>query len=198
MIKTILLDMDGVCVDFIRPACRLHGRDPGEVMADWEAGSWDICEPLGLTPTEFWEPITMNPEFWQRLPEYSWFRNLWKLLESYCEDIVFLTSPSRCPTAHFGKAKWLQARGYCPARKAMLGSRKELLAKPGNVLVDDSDENCRKFAEAGGAAVLFPQWWNSRHGQSTTYRTDEGLLSAVEAGLLSIYRFGFPAVAGSA
>tara|TARA_B100000700_G_C14367978_1_gene544625 strand:+ start:90 stop:317 length:228 start_codon:yes stop_codon:yes gene_type:complete len=46
----------------------------------------------------------------------------------------------------------------------MLGSHKHLLAKPDVVLIDDSDEKCRKFIEAGGHAILLPQPWNANHG----------------------------------
>ena len=43
-----------------------------------------------------------------------------------------------------------------------IGPRKELNAKSGAILIDDSDDNIRKYREAGGTAILFPQPWNER------------------------------------
>jgi hypothetical protein len=44
-----------------------------------------------------------------------------------------------------------------------LTPHKEIFAMPGVALVDDRDDNVRKFRDAGGEAVLLPALHNSAH-----------------------------------
>ena len=141
MIPYLFLDMDGVCCDFISAACRRHDRDPDEVIANWTPGSWDVCGELGVSPREFWSPIQGDPGFWTELEPYPWFEELWSLARSVSDNVVISTSPGRCPTGHFGKATWLKERDIHPTLHGMIGRRKELMAAPGRVLIDDSDAN---------------------------------------------------------
>jgi len=163
MIEYLFLDMDGVCCDFISAACRWHGRDPATVLKDWTPGNWDICQELGLSSQEFWSPIEGHPEFWSDLEPYPWFDELWSLVQSVADHVVISTSPGRCPTGHFGKAIWLKQRGIHPTVNGMIGRRKELLAAPGRILIDDSDRNIRKWESHGGVGILFPRRWNALH-----------------------------------
>jgi len=162
-IKTILLDMDGVCCDFVAEACRWHGIDGAEVRARWVRGTWDICEPMGIAPDKFWEVLAGQPRFWRFMPPYSWFKDLIYNLRLRDAEVIICTSPSRCPSSHYGKAAWLYDRDICPTTQAVMTHRKELLARPDVVLIDDSDRNVRRFREAGGQAILWPQIWNELH-----------------------------------
>jgi hypothetical protein len=42
----------------------------------------------------------------------------------------------------------------------MFGPQKFRMAREGAVLIDDSDDQCRRFWDAGGKAITFPQRWN--------------------------------------
>ena len=163
MTEYLFLDMDGVCCDFITAACHWHGRDPATVLESWTPGYWDICQELELSTEEFWSPIEGHEEFWSGLEPYPWFDELWSLEQSVAEHVVISTSPGRCPTGHFGKAIWLRQRGIHPTVNGMIGRRKELLAAPGRILIDDSDRNIRKWESHGGVGILFPRRWNALH-----------------------------------
>ncbi len=61
------------------------------------------------------------------------------------------------------KIVWLRQRFGPEFKSFLLGSQKYFCAAPGHVLIDDSDKNCKAFEKWGGKAILFPQYWNSRH-----------------------------------
>jgi 5'(3')-deoxyribonucleotidase len=167
-IETILLDMDGVCCDFVSAACEIHGKNLEDLLPDWPAGEgWNFYEMWGATAEEFWKPINNDVFFWWELDEYEWRYELVDLLKESSEELVFASSPSKCPSSHCGKAHWLRNRGFCPSKDAMLGSRKELMGHPSTVLIDDNDRNCEKFRARGGHAIVFPQHWNSQHEKQT-------------------------------
>jgi hypothetical protein len=79
-----------------------------------------------------------------------------------------------------GKVHWLQQFFDPRFRRYMLGSHKHLMAKPGVVLIDDSDAKCEKFIEAGGGAILFPQPWNSNYDQIDARKPYGSRLAFVE------------------
>jgi len=159
--STFLLDMDGVLVDFIRPALAAHDRL--DVLDDWPAGTWDISAILGISIDAFWEPVhAAGAEFWSELDAYDWADELVELLRAHGRFFI-LSSPSPHASCAAGKIAWLQARFGRDFRDFLIGPRKWLCARPGSILVDDSDTNVDRFALYGGQAILFPQPWNRNH-----------------------------------
>jgi len=184
-IETILLDMDGVCCDFVSAACEVHGKNLEDLLPDWPAGEgWNFYGIWGASAEEFCTPISKDEFFWWGLDEYEWYYELLDLIQDVQgPEIVFASSPSRCPTSHFGKAQWISERDFCPSKDAMLGSRKELMGHPSTLLIDDNDRNCEKFRARGGHAIVFPQHWNSQHGrQSDRLAYVEGELEKIRKG----------------
>lgn len=185
MIDLVLIDMDGVLADFARHA--LARFDRLDLLDTWPSGQYEIHEIVGIPQDEFWGTLDQEgPEFWAGLPELPWAAELCDLVREKVGNFHISTSPSRAPASSMGKVHWLQ-RFFDPRfRRYMLGSHKYLLAKPGVVLIDDSDEKCKKFIEAGGDAVLFPQPWNSNYHQIQDSELHGGRLAFVEAGLSEI------------
>jgi len=156
-----LVDMDGVLVDFVRPALALHGRE--EVLADWPAGEWDMPGILGISSEEFWRPIhAVGARFWAELEPFVWCDPLLELVRSRGRFAI-LTSPSHDAGCAAGKITWLQSRLGYDFRDFLIGPPKWLCARPGQLLIDDNDTNVERFRERGGEAILFPQPWNRNH-----------------------------------
>lgn len=178
-ITQILVDMDGVLVDFAGASCALHGK-PGTLI-----DGPDIAATLGISTNDFWEPIDdLGPGFWSDLPDLPWTEDLLNLVADYgaSDRWHIATSPSLCPFSAMGKVIWLQHRLGRGFRRYMIGSQKWLMAKPGHVLIDDNEENIRLFELHGGSGILVPQTWNSNRvfvGQELKYISDRlsGLLS---------------------
>ena len=158
----LLLDLDGVSVDFVTEACRIHGRDYDE--GAWPAGEYDIAKVLGIDDDEFWEVIhSQGVDFWRTLKPYSWFPALHNALCSLGK-VYFVTAPTHSPHSAAGKMLWLKDRFGDDFKDFIITRQKHLLSKSGSVLVDDCDHNIEAFERHGqGKGILFPQIWNSAY-----------------------------------
>ncbi|MEX0887786.1 MAG: hypothetical protein WD940_01765 [Patescibacteria group bacterium] len=157
----IYLDMDGVTTNFVRGVALVFGRDYDQLIGEWPKGYEFVHVPLGLPSEKYlWNAINpLGERFWIGLEEYQHFRSMYERLTEL-GDVVFLTKPSNHPTSVSGKLYWLQQRFGLSFRNYIFTKRKELVAQPGTILIDDSPGNCVKFAEKGGEVCLFPQPWN--------------------------------------
>lgn len=160
----ILLDMDGVICDWCGAACAHFGQDINDVLNVQPPGHFGIEFGMGITREKLWAGLDgIGEEFWSEcIRQYPWAKQLYadcmKMAPTY-----FLTSPSIHTVSASGKIKWLRKfTGDQKFRDYIFTTHKHLLAKPGNVLVDDDDEKVSSFRAAGGHAILFPQRWNSR------------------------------------
>jgi len=146
------LDIDGVLADFVGGVERVYGPAPRN-------NSWEIHEWYGMPSGEFWKGIDTR-EFWAGLAPLPY----WEEMVTVCGNngTVFLCSaPALSPECQAGKMEWIQrhfGQGY---RSYIFAPRKELLAAPGRVLIDDNDENIRRFRDYGGSGIVYPQPWNS-------------------------------------
>lgn len=158
-INHILVDMDGVLVDFVGGSFRALGRS-----VPFDEIRWDYYSQLGMTEDDFWHAIhAIGSDFWSNLDPLPWCRDLIRIVGEICPTWEIASTPSKHPSAQSGKAEWLDH--YLGNGQSFedynLTRRKWRLAKPGVVLIDDNDKNCRQFCDHGGESVLFPQPWNA-------------------------------------
>lgn len=169
MIRTVFLDMDGVCTEMTTYVLNRLGCPIG--LYDFnsyprEAG-FDIVEaanilgPKQWPPEEFWR--TIKRDWWASYPpsqEFGWLLGHAEALVG-AENVFILTSPARDPDSLAGKLEWIHK--HCPKwmhRQFLMGSAKHLCARPDALLVDDADKNVEAFRAAGGHAILVPRPWN--------------------------------------
>jgi len=159
--KHIFVDMDGVLTDFVGAAFRRIGRS-----IPLEQVQWNFNEQLGLSADDFWELLDGHDasQFWRGIDPYPWYRELLAALGDtpWC----VLSTPSQDPGCVKGKVEWLTKHIAPDFRDYILTPRKHFAASPGAVLIDDNDENCAKFVEHGGRAILFPQPWNANRDKT--------------------------------
>ena len=159
---TFMLDMDGVCCDWVKAGLKSVGKE--ELIGTWRNGAKDLGQLTGLSYAEIWEKIDAEgSNWWRTLEEYSWFWELYNKLKER-GDVVFCTSPSWDPNCHKGKLEWLHDRFGRSFRDYIFTNRKFYVAKDNTILIDDNDQQCEDFVAHGGKAVLFPQLWNKTHG----------------------------------
>lgn len=174
MIETIYVDMDEVLVDFSKGYCRYIGINYNDVLKAWPRGEWlmlpalnavmNLAIPLDI-PT-FWKWIEGNNTFWEELEKTPWCDDLWRTLHKYGVDVHILSSPSKCDTCYTGKVRWLKQKFGRDFDNFHLTPHKEKLARPGAVLIDDSEKNCHNFLykkngrSTGAQSIVFPRHSN--------------------------------------
>lgn len=159
-VSVVLLDMDGVIVDFHAGVFRAHGIVNPYLNGNGR-GVWDIAGLVGMAPADFWRPC--GHDFWANLP---WTIDGFDLLEMAeravgAENVYLLTSPTLDAGAYSGKAAWVQGNLPDYYRRLLVGPCKHLCASPRHLLIDDSDANVQEFTDHGGQAILVPRPWNA-------------------------------------
>ena len=133
----VYCDMDGVLVDFDKGYQDLTGKDI--------RGSFDSAE-------EFWKPIEKaGAAFWIRLKWMPDGKQLWNYLKPHNPEL--LSAPSREESSKMGKRIWV--RNNIPGTKLILRSaeRKQELATPNAILIDDRKDNIERWNAAGGIGI---------------------------------------------
>jgi len=152
--KTILLDIDGVLADFVGATLALFGRQ--EVSVD----RWNFHTQLGMTSNEMWNRIDgAGHDFWADMPKLPWADELVEMLIRSGLTTILCTSPSLSDGCNSGKVAWIRKNFPQFHRQFMITPCKHLL-RGDFVLIDDSDDNVKKFRQNSQPAILFPQPWN--------------------------------------
>lgn len=160
---TIILDLDGVIVDFVDGVRRRFG-----LPETWTPTEWDFYENIGVDAADFYRRIS-DEEFWLNLEPYPWINWLIDNVQCHAGKMLFWTSPILSPHCHSAKARWFAKRfGESSLNLLIIGSHKHLAAKRDVVLIDDSDDNIAKFRKHGGLAITFPQPWNANREVATS------------------------------
>jgi 5'(3')-deoxyribonucleotidase len=157
----IFVDLDEVLADFLSGACAAHDLTPAEMTKEFGGEYWE--------GPEFWEPIEeLGYAFWLGLKPLPWAGALMEVAREFAShpsQVYLLTTPSHCPFSYAGKAKWVKKHlGLSPWDHLIPFRKKDMLAGPGRVLIDDLPANVMMWRAAGGSAVLFPHVRNElRH-----------------------------------
>lgn len=178
-IKLILVDMDGVIVDFHTALFDLLGR-PDLKGDGWPKGVYDFDGVCGLETKRVWHAVaTAGVSFWEELP---WTHDGRWLVSLLHHEIGIPWRLCSTPSDHWssvvGKLVWLQRNIDPRFRNYHFTSRKEDLARPGTLLIDDCEENIKKFIAAGGQGYLVPRPWN--HGQGGMMTPNAGIYDVLD------------------
>lgn len=151
------IDMDGVLSDFVGGVSKLFGIEIDLEL--WDPGNYEGFAEFGISRSDLWKRINATPGFWRGLERISEGFELFNALPG---EKFIATSPSMEPACLSEKLEWIYEHVRPGFRNFMIGPAKYLLAGNG-ILIDDYDENCNRFRDAGGKAILFPQPWNSAY-----------------------------------
>lgn len=173
----IFLDMDGVIVDFVRPALAAHGK-----TLPMSEVRWNFPGQVGMTDKEFWPKL--GYDFWSSLPRTNEANALLGyLLGAHKDNLALLSSPCNTRGCRDGKHTWVINNVPQLKDRLILGSCKEMFAHYDSLLIDDHEKNVDKFRAYGGSAILVPRPWNSRRAECD----EDGNVADVEDLLWSIW-----------
>ncbi len=150
----IMLDLDGVLIDWMQGAIKFHGIQQKFLDGYPCPGQWNWVEYLGYGD-KFWEGL--GHHFYANLP---WTSNGREILDICCGygEVYFLTSCTECPGSASGKIAWLQREVPSLSKNFIITRHKKLCSGKGRVLIDDADHNIKDW---NGPSILFPTIWNS-------------------------------------
>jgi hypothetical protein len=157
--KVLLVDLDGVLVDFVRGSLAFHGK-----TLPYLETRWNFPEQVGFAETrakEFWGPLGFD--FWAGLPWHPQGRALLDGLAGIAgrKNVVFCTTPAETVGSVEGKIEWLRRNVPDMARQFTVTPVKAAAsACSGRILLDDRDENVDEWRAAGGTGITVPQPWN--------------------------------------
>ena len=135
----IYCDMDGVIVDFEGGYEKLTNTS---IKGKYVKGDAD-----------FWQPIVdAGVKFWAGLKWMSDGKELWSYINQYNPEL--LSAPSREESSKIGKHVWV--KNNIPGTKLILKSapRKQELAEPNAILIDDRADNIQQWKDAEGIGIL--------------------------------------------
>jgi len=153
--------MDGVLSDFVGASEVLLGT---ELKSKWKNSVYTIPTIVGMSEVDFWNKVDDNSEkFWGEMPLCEDAGKLYRgCINLVGKDNVFVASrPSNNPESSKYKLIWLQKYFPSLAKRFFLCKQKYLLAAPGRVLIDDSDDEVQMWFNNGGSTILYPRPWNS-------------------------------------
>jgi 5'(3')-deoxyribonucleotidase len=149
---TIYLDMDGVLADFNTAARTYLKATPQEEHEAEQNGRW---------PEHKWRSLVDAPNFYRHLPKMPKADELVKLAYRFKNelgwDLRILTAiptNNEVPDVFQDKFDWMAE--YYPGIRLCFGpysTDKHRHARPGDILVDDRESNCREWTQAGQRAV---------------------------------------------
>lgn len=170
----LLLDMDGVLVDFIGGAVKLHNLPSHPYDDPRMHGVWDFIPSTGMTEEEFWKPA--GQKFWAELEPTTECFDIINLVEKHFDRdrICLLTSPCLNHGCIPGKMEWIEKHLPDYKRRFLAGPRKEFCAHDKAILMDDNDHNLNTFAACGGWTIPVPRLWNLH------YENHENVLGWIE------------------
>lgn len=137
----IMLDMDGVLVDFRSYAEKVLGKDFQNHLAD--ASGWDKLKDY-------------DPNFWEKLDWLPEGKKVWRRVKHL--NLELLTAyPKYMPSGKAGKIIWAKKNLRIPAANinAVLRIDKKKFANPHVILIDDYKKNIDEFNAAGGIGIHY-------------------------------------------
>jgi len=167
-VTTILLDVDGVCGDFIDAL--LHAV--GSRLSSKDIDRWNIFEQLSKAEAQAAYAILCTSKFWLNAirPVKIAQDTIARWTDEGCE-IVFVTAPwTSCSTWDHARRAWLRQH-FPPAEVVTAHAKQHVI---GDVFIDDRESNVKLWSEAHprGLALLLAQPHN-RHARLRRYSWPE-------------------------
>lgn len=135
----VYLDMDGVLTDFEAAFKKIDGRTTKELEKEGDPVFWDHVKKGGL-------------KFWSQMPWMKGGKELWNHLKG--SNVEILSAPARAlPECPEGKRVWVKRELGNVKLNLKRASEKHEFASPISILIDDNEDNVKKWNSAGGQGI---------------------------------------------
>ncbi len=163
MQKEVFLDLDQVLVDLVTGVCKYHKMENPYLKPE-NYGRYDIRGMVGMSYAEFWGAL--DHDFWLDLEWMPDGKEILQLVLSYVKrsQITILTAPTGFQYCADGKIAWIKKN--LPGFNFLIGPRKDSVAAPNKLLIDDHDSHIDKWM-INGPALQVPRLSNRLYDQPT-------------------------------
>ncbi len=180
--KTFIFDMDGVLVDLEGALVSLADR-LGLSLPPGPAKGLHIWRDLKYR--RVMQYISMSSDFWINLEPLPSGLQAFKTLKSEGNTTLICTCPfdASCISQ---KITWCEHYLDIGLDDITVMRRKELMAAPRRILIDDKIDNCNAFDAAGGTSILVNQPWSPY--ESFSNKPASGVIVADPNHILEVLR----------
>lgn len=143
---------------------RFYLREQGKVLPPSRGDPWNF----------------MNKFHWANIPKAPMCDWLLGTCSRLANEVFILTRPTEHADCYAGKFEWVQEQldPWWHGR-LILSNDKNVCCRPGDLLIDDNQENITYWLESGGSAITVPRPWNHMH--SETGSAERHIASALSA-----------------
>lgn len=162
--KTILLDADGVFVNFVKGYLDIIERVTGKRFTEDQITEFDIGKALGLSEADMRDVYnSIQTGFCKRLePLPGAIEAIQRIMLNH--NVYVVTSPwTGVDTWDSERRTWIKVHLGLDKSRVLSGSAKHLVR--GDFFIDDKAENCVDWQDANpnGTAVMWRSPWNQNH-----------------------------------
>lgn len=156
---TVLIDMDGVCVDIHAQWLNKYNKDYGDTLTQEQIVSWDWHKYVNKKCGDKIYDYLKEPGFFLGAPEIEGCsKSLKTLMDAGIQIVIVTATPPNSPTACYEKTKWVERNlPFLNSKNFISTSRKDLVI--GDLLLDDAVHNLDSFT---GIPCAFKRPWNLR------------------------------------
>lgn len=168
----IMLDMDGVLVDFVTGLCgRLNKENPYNSPEPFQMNR-SIEKLIDVPDHKAVNDIMSDPNFWIELDPLPWFDQIVQFfMETFGKSNVgILSSPGYriSPETYYGKVEWIKKHLPKVRSRIAIFHEKSFLKNPDIVLVDDYDNKIDSWNPCPTCQI--PQPWNRNWNHVEQFR----------------------------
>lgn len=156
----VCLDADGILCDFVSAANRAINI-PAETIPE----CWDWWTAHGFTDDQFWGAVNRRglSFYTHDVKPFPWAQDVIRLAKQFGHVVIATATSPRHETGDYGKRLW--CREHCAGIEVISIKSKFMLAGSDRFLIDDCDENVRKFCEKKGWGHVFAHPFNSNRSR---------------------------------
>jgi 5'(3')-deoxyribonucleotidase len=143
----VLMDVDGVCADFVGGVIALVDEISGKKVQRETLNRWDIFPllPLSVEERAVFHSRIQKPGFCDSLKMLPGAKEGINAIKRMGIQVVFVTSPyATSPTWCYERSNWLISHGLALNHKEIVHAQNKAVVA-GDILVDDNVENVRDW-----------------------------------------------------
>lgn len=157
----IFLDMDGVIVDLVSGLLSQYNKDHHDSVKPQDIKAFGIHNYVKIKHA-IYNYFKLPGMFGKNLEPFENAVQVIKMIvDEYPQTYILTTPHDSSETCERDKKEWVREHlPFFSTKNMIFSHHKHLLAKPGDVILEDKPANLKKWKENNGISVCYNQPWN--------------------------------------